>query len=93
MVRRSRGIRTREWDLLRAQSLRRDGYICQKCGTRPSPSNRLEVHHLDHDALNNDRRNLATYCRGCHIADHRKREVSPEREAWKNLVEMELANA
>lgn len=44
----------------------RDGYRCQTCG---SP-NRLHVHHIDTDKLNNDQGNLITLCNSCHSQVH-----------------------
>lgn len=40
---------------------------CEKCGT----SNRLEVHHRDGDATNNDRDNLQALCMPCHRKEHK----------------------
>lgn len=62
----------------RARILDRDGYRCRDCG-RPG---RLEVHHVDGDAMNDADDNLRTLCRTCHLAAHRK----PEDEAWRAMV-------
>jgi hypothetical protein len=44
----------------------RDGQTCQRCGiTRAQYGRTLEVHHIDHDKMNNDPMNLATVCGSC----------------------------
>ena len=78
-----RGSRTgtAAWRRLRREVLDRDGWRCQRCGLPGA----LEVHHRDHDPTNNDRANLTTYCRPCHIETHRP-PVSPDVAAWRRLV-------
>jgi 5-methylcytosine-specific restriction endonuclease McrA len=48
----------RRWRQLRAAIIRRDGGICQVCGS----DRRLEVHHLNGDWRNHDPENLRTVC-------------------------------
>jgi hypothetical protein len=52
---------------LRKRIKERDNYTCQKCGNRE----RLQIHHLDHDPLHNDPKNLTTWCIHCHMIHHR----------------------
>src|SRR5438552_13791264 len=40
---------------------------CEKCGRK----DRLEVHHRDEDATNNDLKNLQVLCLGCHRREHK----------------------
>lgn len=48
--------------------LQRDKYTCQRCGkTRSEVQNSLQVHHIDHDKMNNDPMNLLTVCCACNI--------------------------
>lgn len=51
--------------------LKRDGYICQECGTQKTKVNPLEAHHIKTFARNPDKRfdisNGITLCRNCHI--------------------------
>ena len=78
-MRKNRGIGSRAWAVLRRQVLERDDYTCRSCGRMGA---RWEVHHLDGDRRNNDLANLATLCRGCHIAAHSK-PVSAEAQRWR----------
>ncbi len=58
----------------------RDGYRCQKCGG----AGRLECHHVVAVADGGSElnpANLATICRSCHIALHRRE--TPDRAAWR----------
>jgi len=46
----------------------RDGNKCQRCGkTRKQEGKAMEVHHIDHDKLNNDPSNLVTVCHPCNV--------------------------
>ena len=59
-----------EYQALRNQVLRRDGWRCQLCGT----SNDLHVHHVkSRSSLGDDTmRNLITICAKCHESFHRR---------------------
>ena len=51
---------------LRAYIRERDKYTCQRCGITQAQFGRtLDVHHLDHNKLNNDPRNLVCACQNC----------------------------
>lgn len=59
----------------------RDGDRCVRCGKSQADNHRtLEVHHLDHDKLNNDPSNLATSCGSCNVwaSWHRDEPWPPE---------------
>lgn len=46
----------------------RDDYTCQRCGiTQDQVSRKLDVHHIDHDKMNNHESNLVTLCSSCNI--------------------------
>jgi len=71
----------REYALVRQAVLERDRYTCQWCGfstvgdSKADPksyraSGYLEVHHIDDNHSNNDRKNLATICPFCHAVFH-----------------------
>ena len=59
---------TEEYDALRNQVLRRDGWRCQSCGTMSN----LEVHHKEFRSHSGDdcEENLVTLCTGCHVDMH-----------------------
>lgn len=54
----------------------RDSYTCQRCGiTQAEYGHTLEVHHLDHDKMNNDPSNLVTACGRCNKWASRNRDM------------------
>jgi|ERR1051326_56753 hypothetical protein len=57
-----------QYELLRQQVLRRDGWRCQACGTMSN----LEVHHkrFRSQSGENSEENLITLCRACHSELH-----------------------
>ena len=54
---------------LKRQIKERDNNVCQSCGVKE----RLQIHHLDHDPLNNNPNNLITWCIFCHMRHHKTR--------------------
>jgi len=57
----------------------RDNYECVYCGFTQTSSiekwnQKLIVHHIDEDKLNNVPENLETCCRSCHAREHHKRK-------------------
>ena len=57
-----------QYDTLRQQILRRDGWRCQSCGVMSN----LEVHHREfrsHSGADSEE-NLITLCVACHAAVH-----------------------
>ncbi len=60
-----------EYESLRFQVLKRDGWRCQSCGSRKD----LHVHHSKHRSqLGDDApQNLITLCESCHKRQHHGR--------------------
>lgn len=63
----------------------RDDYECQICGVTEDEHIKeirsvLEVHHIDFNKENNDKRNLITLCKICNI------KVNKDREMWKEIL-------
>ena len=58
-----------QYDNLRHQVLRRDGWRCQSCGAMSN----LEVHHKEFRSQSGDdsEQNLITLCSACHATVHR----------------------
>jgi ATP-dependent DNA helicase RecQ len=58
-----------EYESLRQQVLRRDGWRCQSCGTMSN----LEVHHKEFRSRmgNDSEANVITLCTVCHASVHR----------------------
>ena len=54
------------WYMARDAALDRDGHRCCKCGH----SERLHVHHKNHDPDDHALDNLETLCAGCHRREH-----------------------
>ena len=71
-MRKSRGIGSAAWGVIRQQTLDRDGWRCQN--SECAKAGQMEVHHLQavQHGGSDDLSNLLTYCRSCHIALHRK---------------------
>jgi len=65
-----------QYNQLRQEILRRDGWRCQRCGTRSN----LEVHHQEFRSHCGDdsEENLITLCASCHEQVHRNRQRSIE---------------
>jgi 5-methylcytosine-specific restriction endonuclease McrA len=59
----------RQYDNIRNQVLRRDGWRCQLCGTMAN----LEVHHKEFRSQSgaDSEENLITLCATCHTGVHR----------------------
>ena len=72
------------WARLRRRLLEAVGWRCQRCG-RPGV---LEVHHQRQlrDGGGHEDENLEVLCRACHI-QHHKPTLSPEAQAWRDLVD------
>jgi ATP-dependent DNA helicase RecQ len=62
-----------QYDALRNQVLRRDGWRCQSCGTMSN----LEVHHREFrsQAGDDSEENLITLCSACHAKLHEGRSL------------------
>ena len=55
-----------EWKELRENALKRDGYKCQKCGSKTG----LHVHHKLGKRISNKLKDLVTVCKWCHKKYH-----------------------
>ena len=78
-------LNRRRWELTRLRAFERDGWRCTGCGRM----GRLEAHHVKALADGGDpyhADNVATLCRGCHIAAH-IRPVTDEESQWRELVD------
>jgi len=83
-------LKTRRWQALRLEALRRDGWQCVQCGART----RLEVDHIEpvrtHPERAFDLSNLQTLCASCHTRKTRIEcghvPLSPERQSWRDLL-------
>jgi len=70
LKRRRLRLKAQDYDALRLEILRRDGWRCQLCGHR----NNLEVHHTQfrsHLGADSES-NLITLCKCCHSSFHQK---------------------
>ena len=82
--------RSRRWNALRLEALRRDNWQCVQCGAR----GRLEVDHIrpvrTHPQLAYDLANVQCLCPSCHSRKTRLEiglgRSDPKRDAWKNLL-------
>lgn len=73
--------RSKEWQRIRSYILKRDNYLCIRCG---NADNTLEVHHKIHltpgnimnpsITLNPD--NLCTLCKNCHFEIHKEDKLN-----------------
>jgi 5-methylcytosine-specific restriction endonuclease McrA len=65
---------TEQYNQLRQEIRRRDGWRCQRCSARSN----LEVHHQEFRSLCGDdsEPNLITLCASCHEQMHRNRQQS-----------------
>jgi len=59
---------------LREIALKRDKYTCSSCNKKKSPSQRLVLHHKDHNKKNNTLENFITLCQSCHAHLHYKED-------------------
>lgn len=66
-----RYLRTRHWQQLRQEVLRRAGGRCEKCGYQPWKPNGLQVHHLTYSNVGNEKLDdLIVVCPRCHMELH-----------------------
>jgi len=75
---------SKEWKATRDYILKRDKYLCTKCG---APAE--EVHHIKHLSPSNigdvnitmNPDNLTSLCKDCHFAEHKADQIRGRREA------------
>ena len=66
-------------DELKNQIRKRDNYICQKCGySQKQLGHTLQVHHIDYNKKNINKKNLISLCNSCHCKTNYKREYWTE---------------
>lgn len=88
-------LKTRRWQALRLEALRRDGWQCVQCGSRV----RLEVDHVQpvrtHPEAAFDLSNLQTLCARHHTQKTRTEcghePLNPKRQAWRDLLNKETS--
>ena len=70
------------WKELVRSVLKRDGYLCGRCGCKNSNANKLHAHHVKPWAGNPDSRfdqsNIITVCKHCHNWIHSKKNTANE---------------
>ena len=68
---------SKEWRILRAAALERDGYMCQECKKRGVVTPATTVHHIKPLRIDSAKElklsNLETICGACHNKLHRER--------------------
>lgn len=70
-------IHSDKWLERRRQTLLRDGFRCQKCGSRRF----LHVHHLTYARFGNEKlEDLQTVCKECHETIHGRKMGWPKRK-------------
>ena len=83
---------SKEWQKCRSYVLKRDNYLCTKCG---NPAE--EVHHIIHltpqnitdisISLNPD--NLTCLCKDCHFAEHKADKIQGIKQAH-NIIDCDI---
>ena len=94
MSRHHQKLDKRRWRAARLQTLERDGWRCQRCGSYGNEADHIVPLHKGGAPYDMD--NLQTLCggRGCHSAKtaaENGRELTPAEAAWRDFV-AELAN-
>lgn len=77
----------RRYREMRPLVLKRDGEKCLLC----EGTDRLNVHHIDENPLNNRTTNLATLCWDCHMKVHFSEQKEALSSKLKTLAEMPLS--
>ena len=54
-----------------------EGWRCPGCGRARGEVDRVDVHHRDGNANNNDPDNLVALCKRCHLSGQHDRDVDP----------------
>lgn len=84
-------LQSPKWKAIAKKRFEIDNYTCQMCGSRGTPNNPLEVHHLSYRHIGNEQdriyEDLVTLCHTCHKAIHNVmcRITNPYgRRGWSN---------
>jgi 5-methylcytosine-specific restriction endonuclease McrA len=84
-------LQSDKWKHIAQQRLEIDSYQCTMCGTRGTPANPLEIHHLSYKFLYNEEervyQDLVTLCHCCHKLTHNlmnRTTDSTGRRGWAN---------
>lgn len=84
--------RSKEWQAVRSYILKRDNYLCTRCG---NPAE--EVHHIIHLTPTNitdisialHESNLTSLCRSCHFEEHSLDKIQGIKNKSKDTVHSE----
>ena len=79
----------RRWRAVKRQAHERDGWRCRAPGCAKAGA--LEAHHIvaiEDGGEPYDLDNILSYCRGCHIAHHRRQrqQIDAATEKWQKLI-------
>jgi len=83
-------LQSSKWRAIAKRRFEIDNYTCQMCGSRGTPNNPLEVHHLSYKHIGNEQdriyEDLETLCHTCHKLLHNamNRKTAPNRRGWSN---------
>lgn len=87
-------LHSEDWKKKANERMKIDGFTCQSCGTRGTPSNPLCVHHFSYRNLpfEDVNKDLVTVCKCCHSNLHNvmNRITNPNtgRRGWRDDVEI-----
>lgn len=84
-------LQSDKWRNIARQRMKIDNFTCCMCGSRGTPVNPIEVHHLSYKALYHEEdriyEDLMSVCRCCHKLVHKgmERVTDPSgRRGWKD---------
>lgn len=84
-------LKTPKWHAIAERRLKIDGFRCVGCGSRGTPQNPLEIHHLSYKSIYHEEErlyeDLVTLCHSCHKNIHNimNRTTSADgRRGWKD---------
>lgn len=84
-------LKSDKWKNIAKERMKIDGFTCCMCGSRGTPANVLEVHHVAYKAIYHEEeriyQDLVTVCRRCHLLLHTvmNRVTGPDgRHGWKD---------
>lgn len=83
-------LKSDKWRAIAKKRFEIDNYTCQMCGSRGTPNNPLEIHHLSYKHIGNEQNriyeDLVCLCHICHKLLHNgmNRKTAPNRRGWSN---------